>query len=334
MKRLSILLLIATYSYGMETVEDKYEIARIDENRKITIANQGLHAKNFSSRNDEKPCILVLHYTAGNLSSSARILTESEAGVSAHYLVPEYEDNQQQPLPIYQLVKEEDTAHHAGISQWRGEWRKSRFGSGKTINDISLGIEIVNHGYERMVKDGIEKPILNSAGNLQFRSFSKEQMKRVIYISRKLVSEHKLAPYNITGHSDVATWPADKESRELRKVDPGVAFDWKSLAEKGIGMWPGLQSGRDNIERPKGIDIVWIKKALKRVGYYITDSTDNLDETTLMSLNAFRLHYQPEAYVHMYSEPLQLQPKETKQTQLILYDLITQYDIPEVKEQY
>ena len=332
MKKFGVLLLTAlvTYGYGMENA-DSFEIARIDENHQITIAGQQLHARNYSTRNNENPFILVLHYTAGALAGSAHTLTEGKDGVSAHYLIPEYE-SKQPPLPIYQLVREEDTAHHAGISQWRDQWRQSAFGTGKTINAISLGIEIVNYGYERTKIDNSEIPILGTQGNLQFKPFSKEQMKRVIYISRELVNRHKLEPWNITGHSDVATWPSGKESWELRKVDPGAAFDWKLLSDHGVGMWPRLKSGRDNIERPARPDIVWLKKALEHIGYYIDNQTDHLDDTSLMSLNAFRLHYHKDAYSHMYYQPVQWQSKEAEQTQQILYELITQYEIPRPKK--
>ena len=40
---------------------------------------------------------------------------------------------------------------------------------------------------------------------------------------------HPIPSRNVVSHSDIAP---------TRKNDPGELFDWRSLAAKGIGMWP------------------------------------------------------------------------------------------------
>src|SRR4051812_42557524 len=92
-----------------------------------------LQSPNFNSRGDAQISLLVLHYT-GMRSGAAAIdrLCEAAAQVSSHYVVEE--DGQ-----IYQLVEESQCAWHAGLSYWRGN---------KNVNNISIGIEIVNPGHE------------------------------------------------------------------------------------------------------------------------------------------------------------------------------------------
>ena len=58
--------------------------------------------------------------------------------MSSHYLVNDSTD-----IEIYQLVDENKRSYHAGISSWRKD---------ATLNDTSIGIEIVNEGFK--VVDG------------------------------------------------------------------------------------------------------------------------------------------------------------------------------------
>src|SRR3546814_13302547 len=54
------------------------------------------------------------------------------ARVSSHYVVEE-------DGTVYRLVPEDRRAWHAGVSYWQGR---------RGLNDVSIGIEIVNHGHE------------------------------------------------------------------------------------------------------------------------------------------------------------------------------------------
>ena len=339
MKKLLGMLLITltTYCYSME---DTYEIVSSDEQNQISILDKTYRVKNFESRLGNAPSILVLHYTGCDLVNSAHRFTDVYTGLSAHYLIPDYQDNK--PLPIYNLVNEDECAIHAGVSVWRGKYMHRTYPEqdNKSIDGLSLGIEIVNYGYERTKTPQGKIPKFDMHGNLQFRPFPNEQMKRVVYIARKLKEKYQLEPWNIVGHSDVATWPdatigpdfpSGSNIRELREFNPGAAFDWKLLAEKDIGMWPGIHGKRKDFECPQGPNIIWLKKALERVGYYVTNPTEQLDPRTLMTINAFRLHYQPDAFVYKYSEHVDWEGEKAEQTQKILYSLITEYAIPPVE---
>lgn len=80
---------------------------------------------------DDRVKILVLHYTVADYPTSLKILTERQ--VSAHYLVGDNRDENK----VYQLVREDKRAWHAGFSYWQKR---------TNLNDCSIGIEIVNKG--------------------------------------------------------------------------------------------------------------------------------------------------------------------------------------------
>jgi len=155
-----------------------------------------LPSPNFSARKGDSVSMLVLHYT-GMPSEQAALqrLCDVEAQVSSHYVVNEAGN-------IYQLVDEDKTAWHSGVSYWRGY---------QNINPVSIGIEIVNPGHE-----------------FGYVPFPKPQMEAVAALSQGIIARHSIKAGNVVGHSDVAP---------LRKTDPGELFDWKWLAAQGVGHW-------------------------------------------------------------------------------------------------
>jgi N-acetylmuramoyl-L-alanine amidase len=147
---------------------------------------------------------------------------------------------------IFRLVPEHLRAFHAGISYWRGR---------HTLNGTCIGIEIVNPGHE-----------------WGYRPYPAGQMEAVKNLSLDILSRHTIPERNVIGHSDVAP---------NRKQDPGELFDWKGLADAGIGFWP-RDEGR--IETPNE-EIAW--KALEKIGY----ETSWPLETVLL---AFQRHFLPQ----------------------------------------
>lgn len=104
---------------------------------------------------------------------------------------------------LYNLVDESKRAWHAGVSKWRGV---------DNVNHNSIGIEIVNPGHE-----------------WGYRPFTKAQYDVLIPLCQQLKARYNIPDENIIGHSDVAPG---------RKQDPGELFDWKLLADNGLGLWP------------------------------------------------------------------------------------------------
>ena len=166
--------------------------------------------------------ILMLHYT-GMQTAQAAIdrLRDPTARVSSHYVVEE-------DGTVWRLVPEARRAYHAGISSWRGH---------RTLNDRSIGIEIVNPGHE-----------------WGYRPFPAAQMDAVRALCLGILSRHPIPPRNVVGHSDVAP---------DRKQDPGELFDWQGLAQAGIGLWPQAT--------PPPVAPDAVQAALLHIGYPIPD---------------------------------------------------------------
>lgn len=137
----------------------------------------------------------------------------------------------------YQLVSDLDRAWHAGAGSW---------GAVSDVNSASIGIELDNNG-----RTPFAEPLIDS----------------LLVLLDDLTSRWRIAPENVIGHSDLAPG---------RKIDPGIGFPWKRLAEHGYGLWP-----RDGTPpAPAGFDQV---QALRAIGYAV----DDLDATA----HAFRMRY-------------------------------------------
>lgn len=120
--------------------------------------------------------MIVLHYTGMQDAASAIAqLANSEARVSAHYVVSE--DGQ-----VIRMVPEDKRAWHAGRSHWRGI---------TDVNSASVGIEIVNPGHE-----------------FGYRPFPDEQIDALIPLVADIMARYQITRGNVVGHSDVA--PARK----------------------------------------------------------------------------------------------------------------------------
>jgi N-acetylmuramoyl-L-alanine amidase len=185
--------------------------------------------------------MLILHYT-GMQTAQAAIdrLRDPQAKVSSHYVVDE-------DGAVLRLVPEDKRAFHAGISFWRGR---------RVLNDVSIGIEIVNPGHE-----------------WGYRPFPPAQMAAVRDLCEGILSRHAIPARNVVGHSDIAP---------NRKQDPGELFPWAWLAKAGIGFWPAAPQFET---APP--DATRAAEALDRIGYSKEFALDIL-------LTAFQRHFAPD----------------------------------------
>jgi N-acetylmuramoyl-L-alanine amidase len=99
---------------------------------------------------------------------------------------------------VYQMLHDLLRAWHGGAAKW---------GNLTDINSASIGIELDNNGLE---------------------TFSETQISSLLNVLTKLKKSHGIPAANFIGHSDIAPG---------RKVDPNINFPWKTLAEKGFGLW-------------------------------------------------------------------------------------------------
>ena len=187
-----------------------------------------IHRENLSPNCDARTLpvsMVVLHYTGMQTGAEAEErLVDPAAKVSAHYLIGE--DGE-----VVRLVPEDQRAWHAGRSFWRGL---------NDVNSASIGIELVNPGYE-----------------WGYRAFPRAQMEALLPLLARIVKAHDVPRANVVGHSDIA--PA-------RKDDPGELFDWPLLARHHLALpVPEVVLG-DPFDNEGAVLL-----ALERFGYDITD---------------------------------------------------------------
>ena len=197
---------------------------------------------------------LVLHYT-GMTSAEAALtrLTDPAAKVSAHWCIGE-------DGAIWRLVPEECRAWHAGISEWRGR---------RSVNDFSIGIELVNPGHEH-----------------GYRPFPPAQMDALLDLARAIVARHPIDRRNVVAHSDIAP---------TRRQDPGELFDWARLARAGIGLWPEniadpVGEGCSLRQGDRGAAVKRRQELLRAVGYGLAADGD-FGAATAAVVRAFQRHF-------------------------------------------
>jgi N-acetylmuramoyl-L-alanine amidase len=158
------------------------------------------------------------------------------------------------------LVEETECAWHAGVSFWRGK---------RNVNQISIGVEIANPGHE-----------------WGYCAFPEVQMEAVAMLCRSILSRHKIAPRDVVGHSDVAP---------QRKEDPGELFNWRWLAQRGVGLWSEEGRGERNAGQKlrlgdNGEAVFTLQTQLAEYGYDVPQ-TAMFDEATQKTVIAFQRHF-------------------------------------------
>ena len=113
------------------------------------------------------------------------------------------------------------------------------------------------------------------------------QMVAEAALSADIAARNGMPPEAILAHSDVA--PA-------RKIDPGEKFDWKWLAEQGVGHWvrpaPLLATDDGLGHGARGEGIAEAQELLNAYGYAI-ETTGEIDAATEFVLKAFQRHFRP-----------------------------------------
>lgn len=207
-------------------------------------------------KNDAKIGMIVLHYTGmSDTEAALRKLCTAGSEVSSHYFV--MEDGY-----IAQCVPEARRAWHAGVASWGGQ---------TDINSFSIGIEIANPGLSHGYPD-----------------FPRRQIAAVIALCRSILTRHKIPPYGVLAHSDVAP---------SRKQDPGEKFPWQRLHESGIGLWikpaPLNQAGKTLVLGDLDPAVGELQAMLAQYGYAVPTS-GYLDGATRDVIVAFQRHFRPE----------------------------------------
>ena len=196
---------------------------------------------------------IVIHYTGmRSLQSAVERLISKKYEVSSHYLIG-------RTGKILQLVKDNNIAWHAGISNWFNF---------KNLNKTSIGIELENKGHQ-----------------YGYQNFSNKQINQLIKILEILKKKFNIQNIHIIGHSDIAT---------NRKKDPGEKFPWKKLYKKDLAIWHSLDEKFINNFRLKkliNINKINMLKMIKKLGYSKVLTAGRLDKNFI---KAFQRRYRQE----------------------------------------
>ena len=219
--------------------------------------NKNYKSINFSSRIQ----FLILHNT--DISFSETIDKFTKGVLSAHYVIDK-------DGSVYQLVSLEDTAFHAGVSSWhRYDWL--------SLNNVSIGVEIVNSGTE---------------------DFTTDQYDSVIKLSKMLMKKYNISENRIISHRDISP---------SRKVDVSGYFDWHRYY---IGIGANIAKVFDG-DLPEGYaetlfslqaagryddEVKKIQEQLQKFGYP-THITGYFDYETQLYMGAFNQHFCPEVFI-------------------------------------
>lgn len=163
---------------------------------------------------------------------------------------------------LHHMLNDYLRAWHAGSAKW---------GSNTDINSSSIGIEIDNNGVD---------------------TFSAAQMNTLMGLLATLKKSYGIPAVNFIGHGDIAP---------SRKNDPNVTFPWKTLADKGFGLW---YADTTAMVVPPDFNSVY---ALRIVGYDVSKLA--------ASIQSFRRHFIGE------DRPGELSEAEKK----VLYVLMQKY---------
>ncbi len=206
---------------------------------------------------------LVLHHIEAKSVDHA-IAQLCEHQVSSHFLIDEAEK-------IFELVDENDVAYHAGVSFWRGI---------DGLNKSSIGVEFIN-------SSPFEK------------RFEAVQMSAGVELCKYLIKKYHIEAQNIVGHSDIAY---SSETGLLdRKQDPSHLFDWKFLAENGVGIFSEitLNNSVDHALAKMGDKnnfVLLAKEKLKKFGYLVKNMSDEFDDEMQALTIVFNRRFSPEKF--------------------------------------
>jgi N-acetylmuramoyl-L-alanine amidase len=193
---------------------------------------------------------VIIHYTGmRSLQSAVERLLSKKYEVSSHYIIS-------RTGKIIQLVKDNNIAWHAGISNW------FKF---KNLNKNSIGIELENKGHQ-----------------YGYQTFPSKQIVQLIKILKILKRKFKIKNVNIIGHSDIAP---------SRKIDPGEKFPWKKLYKNDLAIWHSLdEKFIKNFRLKKLININKknMLRMIKKLGYTRVLTADSLDKDFI---KAFQRRY-------------------------------------------
>ena len=205
------------------------------------------HSKKKRKKNNIK--FVIIHYTGMQSEvESIKRLKNPLYKVSCHYLINRKGE-------AIQMVRDNHVAWHAGKSKWKKY---------VNLNNISLGIELVNKGHE-----------------FGYQNFSSKQINSLIKLCKKIKKKYVIKKENFLGHSDIAP---------LRKNDPGKKFPWMKLSLHNLGKWYITKPINTEINLKKMKTLFF--KNIHKLGYRYFEK-DKRNSNDWKIIKAFQQHYLP-----------------------------------------
>ena len=194
---------------------------------------------------------VIIHYTGMQSEiESIHRLKDKKCKVSCHYLI-------NRKGHVIQMVKDKNVAWHAGRSKWKKY---------VNLNNVSLGIELVNRGHQ-----------------YGYQNFSTKQINSLIKLCKNLKNKYSIRKENFLGHSDIAP---------LRKIDPGEKFPWEKLSSHKIGKW-----FKNDFTTTKNFAVIKKKRSiffknLHKIGYrYFSKNRSSKNDKKI--IKSFQRRYLP-----------------------------------------
>jgi len=163
---------------------------------------------------------------------------------------------------VHHMLNDYLRAWHGGLAKW---------GNITDLNSVSIGIELDNNGFE---------------------PFPSLQINSLLTLLDTLKKKYAIPAANFIGHADIAP---------VRKNDPNVRFPWKTLADKGFGLW---YNDTTNVTVPQDFNAL---QAMRIIGYDTRDS--------VAAIIAFKRHFMQDTISRQLGEP----------DRKILYELYRKY---------
>jgi N-acetyl-anhydromuramyl-L-alanine amidase AmpD len=218
--------------------------------------------------------MIVIHYTEKSKQRTLEIFNDPQCDTSAHYVIDMNGD-------VIQCVDDNKRAHHAGPAG-KTSWKNEH-----DINTASIGIELINYGYQWPDDASIQNGRYINAHYVSgwrdpWHAYPQPQIESLIIVIKHLMKQHSIAPHMIVGHSDVHPY---------HKTDPGPLFPWQHLYDNGIGM------GMDDNEKlpiiiPQCDIMDECLEKLHSIGYGLPSSNDpHFNMKCRYLIQTFQMHF-------------------------------------------
>ena len=198
---------------------------------------------------------LILHYTSADLQQTFNIFKNPSKKTSCHIII-DLDGCIYEILPC--LDESPVKAFHAGRSFWIDSHKNKH----SDLNNISLGIELINFN-----------------GNIF--AFTELQYRSLAFLMKKLKTLYPSLknPHHILGHEHIAGFRG--------KVDPGHKFHWKTFFTKA---YPEINFSKKLYPQRPSVLPVYLKERFQDLVHRLPDNNKNWMQLNTLLEQQYRHH--------------------------------------------